>query len=735
MKIKLKKMLLTSSLLASSTALSIVAISADTDSNANTNNNGTGGGTTPKTPATPPKNADDFDSFKGELDKKVKENVEKLVDDTVTALNNKAKELIEATKSEPNIARDLIVKALYYQKVATYLQTNKAKLVSDKTFDPTYLNALANDKKYSLGNITYEGKEFSNVIIGSNPNDYASALAKDSNSKKEVTEKDKVNDISKDDLNSKINDYFKNITDNENENAGDNIFVNKDDLPKLNTNTELTFDKTFDLTTPKNYSSWDDYIKEKLQKRFTIYDISQNQDQNQEQKKQQDNTQQNQNPIPGLPKENEEDLNKNIASQNVPRIAPFINYKYSGFTDYNDILARTGNSAQLFSFDNPINPRFEYRVTEISNFNLDPGYSEFIKQNPTFFDDRGNFPIKVKVEIRDLNDPTKTATYAVGYVKNYGNSTLAREIANQIVQDTYSKFYTALGMKPDQLNFTNVGNAEIAAAAFDLMGVTTGIINEPKYNASYIDLLVRLGSSVKLEENEDLKTAAKRYENTPFGKAVQTLFLSAIKTSNLNNSAYWTFFSTRLESVFAQLSFNINNSNSGSTNRDKIREFFAKNPNYSVETFDKAMQSLNSRIQYFKGLAGNPTFDESAQYNTMMEQLTIIMEQIRNMTTILTDVLQSQAPSDQKKFQAAYEKLNILPIESGQNNKIVLASIGSILMLISIGLFILSIFLQNFKRRKWLSNKTNKIALTWSITSVTFIIAIALIVFAILGGI
>ncbi|MFL1047858.1 hypothetical protein ACJOMW_02655 [Mycoplasmopsis synoviae] len=147
------------------------------------------------------------------------------------------------------------------------------------------------------------------------------------------------------------------------------------------------------------------------------------------------------------------------------------------------------------------------------------------------------------------------------------------------------------------------------------------------------------------------------------------------------------------------------------------------------------MQSLNSRIQYFKGLAGNPTFDESAQYNTMMEQLTIIMEQIRNMTTILTDVLQSQAPSDQKKFQAAYEKLNILPIESGQNNKIVLASIGSILMLISIGLFILSIFLQNFKRRKWLSNKTNKIALTWSITSVTFIIAIALIVFAILGGI
>ncbi|TNK89889.1 hypothetical protein C4M96_04975, partial [Mycoplasmopsis pullorum] len=95
----------------------------------------------------------DFDSFKGELDKKVKENVEKLVDDTVTALNNKAKELIEATKSEPNIARDLIAKALYYQKVATYLQTNKAKLVSDKTFDPTYLNALANDKKYSLGNI------------------------------------------------------------------------------------------------------------------------------------------------------------------------------------------------------------------------------------------------------------------------------------------------------------------------------------------------------------------------------------------------------------------------------------------------------------------------------------------------------------------------------------------------------------------------------------------------------
>ncbi|UBM43802.1 hypothetical protein LA081_00820 [Mycoplasmopsis synoviae] len=55
MKIKLKKMLLTSSLLASSTALSIVAISADTDSNTNTNNNGTGGGTTPKTPATPPK--------------------------------------------------------------------------------------------------------------------------------------------------------------------------------------------------------------------------------------------------------------------------------------------------------------------------------------------------------------------------------------------------------------------------------------------------------------------------------------------------------------------------------------------------------------------------------------------------------------------------------------------------------------------------------------------------------
>ncbi|MFL1059682.1 DUF2768 domain-containing protein, partial [Mycoplasmopsis synoviae] len=100
-------------------------------------------------------------------------------------------------------------------------------------------------------------------------------------------------------------------------------------------------------------------------KRFTIYDISQNQDQNQEQKKQQDNTQQNQNPIPALPKENEEDLNKNIASQNVPRIAPFINYKYSGFTDYNDILARTRNSAQLFSFDNPINPRFEYRVTEI----------------------------------------------------------------------------------------------------------------------------------------------------------------------------------------------------------------------------------------------------------------------------------------------------------------------------------------------------------------------------------
>ncbi|MFL1058763.1 DUF2768 domain-containing protein, partial [Mycoplasmopsis synoviae] len=91
--------------------------------------------------------------------------------------------------------------------------------------------------------------------------------------------------------------------------------------------TELTFDKTFDLTTPKNYSSWEDYIKEKLQKRFTIYDISQNQDQNQEQKKQQDNTQQNQNPITGLPKENEEDINKNIASQNVPRIASFINYK------------------------------------------------------------------------------------------------------------------------------------------------------------------------------------------------------------------------------------------------------------------------------------------------------------------------------------------------------------------------------------------------------------------------
>ncbi|TPI02276.1 MSC_0620 family F1-like ATPase-associated subunit [Mycoplasma struthionis] len=537
---KLKKWLLLGTVLPVSMA-PLITLSADPEpaSNGATSNASNGATNTnkPTNPFAPNANAEpekpkvvdpQFGTFKKVTEDKIKEKLKELVNNKIAQLKAKSSKLIDP--AETKITTESLYESLYLAQVAKYLETNKDKIINDKYkdygFEIVYPKILSNDRSLESTTITYNGKDYENAVVGkTDKTDYRDFIQGEGN-KKEVKEENVVNAVNADDLQSKTEKYFSDL-----DSKFDEIFANKEDFPELNTAVRFVKDENNDtnigLTIPDKYTSWDQFLKEKISSRFKAFDLEEN---SQDNKKETPDIQEP-NPTPRLIPGQADPTppsSVNAATENIGRLSPFLKFNFYDQANNRDGLVQSFKQAvqsepdkaseKYFYFNNPINTRFDYKVDNL---------------------DLTKDGIEANVILTDKLDETKKITYK-RVISIWSDVEFARahQVGIEIIQKLYKEFYDALGIG-ENIDFSKMSHRIVAEAVFNMILESVKIINSQEYSNYFINLT----NNFKSQEPAALETNS-------YNKNLVEAFLGLHKNAIINGRSYWSYLADAYKQVY-----------------------------------------------------------------------------------------------------------------------------------------------------------------------------------------
>ncbi|MFV8435193.1 MSC_0620 family F1-like ATPase-associated subunit [Mycoplasma sp. 3137] len=691
-------------------ALPLTVLSAASTNVPTSDNNGTDNNSNQGKNLSP-----DFDQF-AKLEKDFQaEKLGKILEQGIKDLHNEANTLLSNTTTTD--AQD-ILKGMYLKKVAIYLDTHKVAIIKnprDNGFFIFYPEILANSKAFKSMSLSFDDKTYQQVLIDAkegsiNPYQNLPLVSSQISDLKEFSSETLTNTLTKEQFNSKVDDYFKKLA-----SEFDDIFQNSDDIPTFET-TSIDFNSSgdFNLHAPKEYNSWDDYIKSKYSSRFLKFDLDQNSKEDQDQDKPPSPI------IPPLP-QIEDPAVKSNEIQNIPSLHPIVSAAmYDTFKALTNLDAKNAfiakynknvekNSPIYFFFDNNINTRYQYQVTELK------------------LDSNNQLLADVKIQDKVDKNNLRTYSYSVDTLANK-QITLATQAANGLIENIFIQLYTALGVNA-QIDYQQLVDQELANVLFNMISRAMKNTYKPEYKADLSKIIQDNASSVSTLE-------LKANLESKFGADINYFILSSLKNTVINDTYYFALLPNAYLNTYKLISEGIKNKIDLIKVNLKVLNEYYKIDYLDISWINQGLDVLNDDISFLKGLAINNSFNLYSQYLNYTELTSRINKTFRDLYIILHTEPLTNTIENKKAINQMFNSIWAMPqipYTQPAANKTLLYTLGAIFLSFSLILILIASTLGITHKRFDIKNTRNKTILMSSLASIFLIIAIILLAIG-LGG-
>ncbi|ENY68741.1 Hypothetical protein, predicted transmembrane protein [Metamycoplasma auris 15026] len=639
-----------------------------------------------------PKNAAGFDTFNELSKKKIEEGIEKVLNQTISHFDNEKKKLEKLINDDfvKNVSE--INKLIYVQSILQYLQANKSDLKTNhsnnKGFNVVFPYVLAKNKNYEVSKVKFDNEEFNSIKIGKEDGtDYK----KQFNGKAEINKtKDEINTIKKDRLEKMIENYLGALN-----NDLKSMLYDEKNLPQIGKDFKLEFKNKnqFEFSNPNGFKSWDEYIIAKLNPKFIKFDLKQNENFEVEENEKENN---NNEPIakpdlvPGDKPSETISLDEQVRS--LPELRPWVSPEYvsSDTSSLKNAFDSAGqNKNNIFFFDNPINTRYQYSVTNLEV--------------------EGSNSLKATISITDRLENKGARSYLKKIAINTSDEQKAINLTYQKIiesnKQTFNKIYAALGLD-DKINYLDIKNNNLRDSLFRMVAAGVQVTNKFEY-AEATNKILASGAEAYLNSNN--LTSIDKYLNK-----AKYLMLSSLYSSQINGEWYFSAIPYSFRDALLRFKEIIR------LNKDIITKNFTDSK-FDLGYINAYYEMLNKKVAKLIANSTQRVINLHVWYQSYVNEIKEIMSQLGNLA-LLVDNKPLSAKETKENFEKAYANVQQEIKLNSNTNKVSLKQFGyAILGISAIILLALVIFL-SIKKNQIKSIKASAI----SIVTISLILAIAI---------
>ncbi|UKS53977.1 MSC_0620 family F1-like ATPase-associated subunit [Mycoplasma feriruminatoris] len=677
-----------------------------------------------------------FSTFKEKLKEQLKKGIEEVKNEINSFLDEELKKIgdLKSPETDKNKYFEKIERKTYLTELKKYFDKEKnwTEKPDELGFNITFPYVIANLEKLYTATVKFEGKDYSDVKVG-----LSTDKTKDINNKeKKLDYSDVINGKNKLAPDSKPQDNF--INSKEFDDAVNNylktwkadvkkmIYQNQDILefgkdifltPSNGTNSSSRSETTTQVDgytvflNDKKHKNWNEYIKEKISKRFTHFDLEQNQ-----KFKIVDEAKPTPTPTkPTLPDPTNKPLvptnppSSQItqAVESLPNLEPYINYQFASYDLSN--LKSNLSSAQpeekekYFFFLNPINTRFKYTVDQV----LD------------------NNSVVVRITDQAKNGNSRTYIYENVQIGKDWRFLMLLEKESKYIEKEFNKLYKAL-LLDEKINYNSLAHDSLQESLFSLVNAATQIVSSTNFKSLWFDNIIN--NYQKIDESDQLGDYTN-WANKKASPLFETL-LRAISASKLNNNPGWYV----LVKAFNNVKYDLDQlTNDESTYNSHLRR--AQELDLDLKYYDQLYEALEHSILKLTTTANQLTknLGISSWFNKYTDDLKDTREYVEILRNLLTGKQISKGSEDYKEFMANYQKaIDKLSQRNQTTNKTAII-IGSILLSLGLLFIITNLLILLIKTKK--KNKNSKLIfiVTSCISAISSVMGIILLILGMKG--
>lgn len=680
---KFKKIFKTLSL-TSTLMLPITVLSAETDQKSTPSNSGDNsskqGAEKKEEPKKEPKNDPEFDSFKDKATNKTKEGIKKALE----RFEAFAKEEIAKTEKLEKDFKKRFSKTTYLKILASFVKNNKQKIIdnpNENGFALIFPYVIGTNRKINIQDIEYNNQKYTSVWTGlTDPTDYKKALDKDGKFK--IIKENQINDFDKARFDNAIEQYQKALNE-----KIDGLIYNEKDVLEIEKDFNLDFESSnekngYTIKPPKNYKTWDEYIKAKIKPRVIDFDLNLNIKLTQEDKKE-EKPQKN----PEIPPSDKSpdllDQKKDPAAnpevfQGIPALSPEVRYnlitkdnkEIMNLYNSNKTNILAGKEDPIFFFRNPINTRYAYTVIALT-------------------EEGSN--LLATVELKDVINPNAKRSFLIKVEKsNDARVALLTEQLFKSIQEVFYELYKAVGLD-EKLDYDKLLSGAVSNALFHIVDSGVKLINNEKINQEFNKAIEVYKTDLKISEDFSY---SNNYING-FKNNIRELILTALKTSRINNLPFYYSLvqsfnnkkfgiSKRIEGRIKP-NANLTSNKPGESKYEK--ELIAKN--IDLNELNTFYQNLETKIYKLRKTTDLLTFNVSNWYKGFISNLSVVSKELLLLQDVIGDraVVQPPKQNAQNKNQqnttedtstvnAKYKELVNINNEARKQNNLINRNIG-----------------------------------------------------------
>ncbi|QIN43028.1 hypothetical protein FOY76_01920 [Mycoplasma capricolum subsp. capripneumoniae] len=676
-----------------------------------------------------------FNTFKETIKEKLKKGIEEVKKEIDSFLDKEIKEIGDLkTPDDKNKYFEKIERKTYLTELKKFFDKKDSNSFVDKPdefgFNISFPYIIANLEKLYTATVKFDGKDYSDIKVG-----------KSGDSAKDIKGSDKkldysdviTNDVGKIITDTKAQDNFINSKEFDDvvkgylatwKNEVKKMIYQKQDI--LEFGKDIFFEPTNGNTTTsenttqvdqykvyldtKKHKSWSEYIKEKISKRFTHFDLEQNQ-----KFKIVDEAKPTPTPTkPTLP----DPTNKPLVPTNppssqitqaveaLPNLEPYINYQFVSY-DLSSIGSQLSSSQdeekdKYFFFLNPINTRFKYTVDSVN----------------------GN-SVVVRITDQAKSGNSRTYIYENVQVGKDWRFLMLLEKESKYIEQEFNKLYKAL-LLDEKINYNSLAHDSLQESVFSLVNAATQIVSSSSFKSLWFENIIN--NYQKIDESDQLGD----YTNWANKKAkylFETL-LKAISASKLNNNPGWYVLVKAFNNVKYDLDQLTNDESTYNSHLKRAQEF-----DLDLKYYDQLYDALEHSILKLSTTANQLTknLHISSWFNKYTDDIKDAREYVEILRNLLTGKPISKDSEDYKEFMTNYQKAIDKLNEKNQTTNKTAIIIGSILLALGLLFIITNLLILFIKAKK--KNKNSKLIfiVTSCISTISSVMGIILLILGMKG--
>ncbi|WFQ95883.1 membrane protein [Mycoplasma feriruminatoris] len=699
--------------------------------------NGNNGNESPKTFNTREARTKDptFNTFKETIKEKLKKGIEEVKKEIDAFLEKELKEIGDLkTPDAKDKYIEKIERKTYLTELKKFFDKKDSNSFIDKPdefgFNISFPYIIANLEKLYTATIKFEGKDYSDIKIGKSGDtakdikggnkklDYSDVITNDTG--KVITDtKAQDNFINSKEFDDAVKGY---LTTWKNEvkkmiyqkqdvlEFGKDIFFEPTNNNTTNPENTTQVDQYKVYLDTKKHKSWSEYIKNKISKRFTHFDLEQNQ-----KFKIIDEAKPTPTPTkPTLP----DPTNKPLVPTNppssqitqaveaLPNLEPYINYQFANY-DLSSIGSQLSSAQgeekeKYFFFLNPINTRFKYTVDSVSGNN-----------------------VVVRITDQAKNGNSRTYIYENVQIGKDWRFLMLLEKESKYIEKEFNKLYKAL-LLDEKINYNSLAHDSLQESLFSLVNAATQIVSSTNFKSLWFDNIIN--NYQKIDESDQLGDYTN-WANKKASPLFETL-LRVISASKLNNNPGWYV----LVKAFNNVKYDLDQlTNDESTYNSHLRR--AQELDLDLKYYDQLYEALEHSILKLTTTANQLTknLGISSWFNKYTDDLKDTREYVEILRNLLTGKQISKGSEDYKEFMANYQKaIDKLSQKNQTTNKTAII-IGSILLSLGLLFIITNLLILLIKTKK--KNKNSKLIfiVTSCISAISSVMGIILLILGMKG--